>query len=142
MHLQYGHYLEEDFQRELQGVSAMIFLCEHETQGFAYLQTLSCGVPILAWDRGGLWQDPAMYPNRVQFGPVTSVPYFDNRCGRTFSDIDEFQVAIAPFLEQVKTSVFRPRDYVVENFNLATRSQQYLSLIRPFVQRSEVRLKQ
>jgi glycosyltransferase involved in cell wall biosynthesis len=40
----------------------MVFLCEHETQGFAYQQALSCGVPIIAWDRGGLLQDPKLLP--------------------------------------------------------------------------------
>ena len=43
----------------------MIFLCEHETQGIAYQQALSRNVPILAWDRGGDWQDPTYYPERV-----------------------------------------------------------------------------
>ena len=64
---------------------AMIFLCEHETQGIAYQQALSCGVPILAWDRGGHWQDPACFPPWSMGNPVTSVPYWDERCGRTFA---------------------------------------------------------
>ena len=38
----------------------MVFLCEHENQDIAYQQALACGVPILAWDRGGYWQDIAI----------------------------------------------------------------------------------
>ena len=133
VHLRYGHYREEDFCRLLKEVSAMVFLCEHETQGFAYLQTLSSGVPILAWDRGGFWQDPSMYPQRVRFSPVTSVPYFDERCGVKFADLPGFKSAVGEFFEQVNAGTFRPRDYVVENFGLAARAREYLNLAAPFI---------
>ncbi len=126
--LRYGHYLEEDFNCLLKEVSAMVFLCEHETQGFAYLQTLSCGVPIFAWDRGGFWQDPSMYPHRVQFSPVTSVPYFDERCGLQFTDNAGFQEKIGRFLADVEAGVYRPRDYVMENFDLKQQARRYVDL--------------
>ena len=82
--IRYGHYEEEDFHRVLSRTRAMLFLCEHETQGIAYQQALSSGVPIYAWDRGGVWADPAYYPDKVSFAPVTSVPYWDDRCGLRF----------------------------------------------------------
>ncbi len=63
--IRYGSYLEEDFTSLVQRSRAMIFLCEHETQGLAYQQALSCNVPILAWDRGGYWRDPEYFPDRV-----------------------------------------------------------------------------
>lgn len=132
VHLRYGSYLEEDFRALLDQVSAMVFLCEHETQGFAYLQTLACGVPILAWERGGFWQDPSMYPERVRFEPVSAVPYFDARCGRRFSDREGFQAEIGPFLRDARAGGYRPRDYVVENFDLAARARDYLELVKPF----------
>jgi glycosyltransferase involved in cell wall biosynthesis len=136
VHIRYGHYKEEDFCRLLKEVSAMVFLCEHETQGFAYLQALSSGVPILAWDRGGFWQDPSMYPHRVKFSPVTSVPYFDERCGVKFVDLPGFQSVVGKFLEEVNADTYRPRDYVVENLNLAARAREYLNLVAPFVSKS------
>lgn len=127
-HLRYGAYREDDFRRLLQEASAMVFLCEHETQGFAYLQTLASGVPILAWDRGGYWQDPSMYPDRVKFGPVTSVPYFDARCGERFADLVAFEAAVGRFLERVENGSYRPREYVTEHFDLAKQAQTYLDL--------------
>src|SRR5207244_6064557 len=60
----YGYYREADYRRALSECRVMVFLCEHETQGIAYQQALSCDVPILAWDRGGYWQDPAYYPQK------------------------------------------------------------------------------
>ena len=126
--VRYGFYQEKEFHSALQRCRAMIFLCEHETQGFAYLQALSSGVPIFAWDRGGLWKDPDMYPHRVQFAPVTSVPYFDSRCGMRFEDLARFQKVLPQFWDGVVKKRFAPRSYVVENFDLAGQARKYLEL--------------
>ena len=127
--MRYGFYREEDYRRALNGVRAMVFLCEHETQGFAYLQALSCGVPILGWDRGGPWQDPQLYPDKVVFGPVSSMPYFDSRCGERFADPAEFARLFPGFWANVEAGKYVPRDYVVENLTLAGQARAYLSLV-------------
>ncbi len=67
--LRYGSYREADFHSLVRRARAMIFLCEHETQGIAYQQALACGVPILAWDRGGYWQDFGGAPPGCFFAP-------------------------------------------------------------------------
>lgn len=106
----------------------MVFLCEHETQGFAYLQALSSGVPILAWDRGGFWKDPNYYPDLVQFSPVSSIPYFDPRCGDRFNDFPDFVKKLPAFVDAVTRRAYRPRDYVLDNLTLAARASAYLEL--------------
>jgi len=132
-HLRYGFYREADYRQLLARVSAMVFLCEHETQGFAYLQALACGVPVLAWDRGGYWQDPSMYPARVQFAPVTSVPYFDERCGLRFRDPAHFGEVWPQFLSGLNSGRFQPRDYVTSHFDLAGQARAYVALCRSVV---------
>jgi glycosyltransferase involved in cell wall biosynthesis len=112
--VRYRSYEEKDFRAALSRSRAMIFLCEHETQGIAYQQALACGVPILAWDKGGPWQDPADYPHKVLFEPVTSVPYWDERCGRRFSGPGDVAEAWDRFWEEVAASRFEPRSYVLE----------------------------
>jgi hypothetical protein len=106
----------------------MIFLVEHETQGFAYLQALSSGVPILAWERGGVWMDPAYYPNKVKFGPVTSIPYWDERCGKRFQDASDFSTKWTEFWSDVLAQKFKPRDYVLENLSLEGCARRYVGL--------------
>ncbi len=69
-----------------------------------------------------------MYPHRVRFSPVTSVPYFDERCGVRFERLEQFSDAFGPFWEKVQTGSFRPREYVVENFDLARQARRYLEL--------------
>ena len=111
----------------------MIFLCEHETQGIAYQQALSCVVPILAWDRGGYWQNPAFYPERVRFEPVSSVPYWDGRCGLKFSDVEQLGQVLVEFTDGVKQEKFSPREYILENLTLERCARQYVRICADLV---------
>lgn len=133
IHFRYGSYKEEDFKEILKTVDGMIFLCEHETQGFAYLQALSSNVPILAWDRGGFWQDPSYYPNLVQFKPVTSVPYWDERCGEKFATIEDFRPNFIKFNQKIKDQIYEPRNYILENLTLEICAQKYVDIYKSLV---------
>ncbi len=128
-YLRYGFYKEENYQSLLQQVSGMLFLCEHETQGFAYQQALSSGVPILAWDRGGYWQDPSYFPHKVKFAPVSSVPYWDERCGVKFKDMSEFSIKLEEFIEKLNGQEFTPREYILENLTLEECAKKYISIL-------------
>lgn len=127
--IRYGYYKEKDYHTLLRDSKAMIFLCEHETQGIAYQQALSCGVPILAWDRGGFWQDPQYYPLRVKYEPVSSVPYWDDRCGTKFKDLSEFPRMLEKFLNRLHGGQFAPRDYILENLTLEKCARQYVEVV-------------
>jgi hypothetical protein len=126
--IRYGHYEEDDFHRVLSRARAMLFLCEHETQGIAYQQALSSGVPIYAWDRGGVWADPAYYPDKVSFAPVTSVPYWDDRCGLRFAGIGQFLDEFELFWHAVERGAYHPRAYILEHLTLEQCAQQYIAL--------------
>ena len=124
--LRYGAYREEEYRAALQRCRGMIFLCEHETQGIAYQQALSCDVPILAWDQGGPWRDPSYFPDRVVFAPVTSVPYWDDRCGVRFADAREFPARLEQFMSGLHASRYRPREYILDNLTLAECARRYV----------------
>ncbi|MFZ2900383.1 MAG: hypothetical protein WA004_17260 [Saprospiraceae bacterium] len=126
--IRYGNYTPDQLM-QLSGRSrAVIFLCEHETQGLAYQQLLSRNIPLFAWDRGGFWQDPVYYPNQVQFGQgVSSVPYWDERCGMTFKNFDEFSLKLFGFIDRLKT--FSPRPYILENLTLEICAQKYIDIV-------------
>ncbi len=126
--LGYGSYRPPDLKEALRQCKAVIFLSEHETQGIAYQQMLSSGVPIFAWDRGGYWQDPEYFPDRVRYRPVTSVPYWDDRCGMKFDDLAGFKDQFDLFWEQVQAQEFSPREYIVENLTLEKCAQWYLEI--------------
>lgn len=128
--IRYGFYREEEFQAALAECRTMIFLCEHETQGIAYQEALSSDVPILAWDRGGFCQDPVFYPHRVKFAPVSSVPYWDGRCGRTFASIEQFDDAWTQFEDELQSGRYSPRSYILENLTLEKCARRYLDQVR------------
>jgi len=124
--IRYGSYTHTELTEKLRASKAVIFLCEHETQGSAYQQILATNTPILAWDRGGYWQDPAYYPDRVKYQPVTSVPYWDSRCGMKFSNTTDFEERLQRFQSQLKD--FQPRDYIMENLTLEKCAEKYLEI--------------
>ena len=131
-YIRYGKYprgRENAYHEMLSSSRAMLFLCECETQGFAYNEALSMNVPILAWNLGHI-------PNPQRFGygpgpvPATSVPYWDDRCGLSFQGIEDFPVQLNSFLAALKHREFSPREYVVENLTLEKAAQSYLALCR------------
>ncbi|WP_435171525.1 glycosyltransferase [Falsirhodobacter sp. 1013] len=123
--LRYGAHHGSDFRAALRRSRAMVFLCEHETQGLAYQEAMASGIPILAWDEGRLI-DPAERRMAPADLVVSSVPYFDARCGMTFTEpqIEERFDAFWSVLED-----FRPRDYVAEELNAQKSAQVYLNLL-------------
>lgn len=124
-----GHHLGQ-FRHALANARSLVFLSEHETQGLAYQEAMSSNVPIFAWNEGILadpHQKKMAPPNIV----VSSVPYFDHRCGMTFKRgkvIETFDTF------WVKLEEFSPRDYVQENLNFAAGAARYLSLLEKAVE--------
>ena len=124
----YGHYTETEFHDLLQQCKAMIFLCEHESQGFACCETMAMNVPVFAWDQG-FWLDPNRFKWNNPVVPATSVPFFDERCGMTFKDFDAFEKNIAPFFNKVKNGDFAPREYVLQNLTLKKSAERMLEIV-------------
>ncbi|HEY4324126.1 MAG TPA: hypothetical protein VGN20_09070 [Mucilaginibacter sp.] len=124
--IKYGNYTHTELMDKLKASKAVIFLCEHETQGSAYQQILATNTPILAWDRGGYWQDPYYYPDKVKYKPASSVPYWDERCGEKFSGANDFDEKLNEFLS--KRDGFTPRNYILENLTLEICAEKYLQI--------------
>lgn len=125
--IRYGKYNHQELKNKISCCKAVIFLCEHETQGQAYQQILATNTPILAWDRGGFWQDPSFYP-AIKFEPVSAVPYWDERCGFKFKTEIEFIHVLESFLEAQKAKQFSPRAFILENLTLEICAQKYVDL--------------
>ena len=130
--IRYGGYREETLLALSKRVRTMIYLSRHETQGIAAQQMLAAGVPLFAWDEGGFWQDPKYFPHRVKFQPVTSVPYWDDRCGVRFRGGDDLLEAFEVFWRGVTGNRFSPRQLIVERLTLEKQAQEYVNLARTF----------
>ena len=124
--LRYGEHHLSQFRQACAQARCMVFICEHETQGLAYQEAMSAGVPILAWDEGQLAapRDREQAPDGLV---VSSVPYFDERCGMRAKAAD-LLASFDPFYDALPT--YRPRDYVLENLSLAAGARRYLELFQ------------
>lgn len=125
--IRYGSYAPEDYRTLLASSRAMLFVCEHETQGIAYQEALSSGVPVLAWDHGGEWLDPSFHPQRIRYGPVSSVPYWDDRCGLRFREAADFPAVLENFVTLNQSGRLDPRAYVLEHLTLAGCAAQFVA---------------
>ena len=125
--IRYGQYRPETFLSELRRSKIMVFICEHEKQGLAYQQALSCNVPVLAWTGPGVWEDPRYYPGRLQYGPVTSTPYWSAECGEQFSSIEDFGVQLDCILSRFKDNFYCPRKFVLRELSLYASVQAYFN---------------
>jgi hypothetical protein len=121
--LRYGQHHHAKFASLVRRSRAMLFLCEHETQGIACNETMSSNVPVLAWDERVL-VDPLFRKFAPPDFPVSSVPYFDGRCGERFT-MESFETTFARFWSDLDS--YRPRQYVLENLSLEKSAQIYLA---------------
>ncbi|HEY9708930.1 MAG TPA: hypothetical protein V6D48_12080, partial [Oculatellaceae cyanobacterium] len=63
------------------------------------------------------------------FAPVSSVPYWDERCGVKFKDISEFPTQLEEFLDKLNRQQFAPRNYILENLTLEKCAQHYVEIL-------------
>jgi len=123
--IDYGAYAPAEYRALLSRSRGMLFLGPHETQGFAYQESLSCGVPVLAWEPG-YWLDPIRFNYGTDVVPATSVPFFDDRCGLTFRDAEEFGSKLDEFYEKCRQKLYQPRRYVMDNLTIAGSTRRML----------------
>jgi hypothetical protein len=118
--LDYGSYQEQDLLRLCQEEVTFCVLCTGtESQGIAYMQMLSSGLPCFVYDTTE-WVDN----HGTLRVPATSVPYFDERCGVKVSSLKK--AVFADFLSRL--SEFRPREFILESHTLAHGASQYLEI--------------
>ena len=126
-HLRYGAYDHRTYRAMLASSRAMLFLCEHETQGLAYQEAMACNVPVLAWDQG-LWLDPLRSTYETKPVASSSVPYFSDECGERFAGVREFPGALDRLLGGLAR--YEPRRFVADHLSLAESARIYLDSYR------------
>jgi hypothetical protein len=127
--LRYGSYFERQLHSLTRRVKSMIYLSRHETQGIALQQTLASDVPAFAWDPGGEWQSLEYLLRGVRFGPATSVPYWDDRCGVKFTGPSDMLPAFDRFWSGIQSGAFTPRRMIDDKkLTLEQCAQAYVDL--------------
>lgn len=127
--ISYGNYLNDEYKDMLSRSKVMIFLSAHESQGIAYQECLSSGVPVIAWDQGQ-WLDPIRFQYDRPLVAATSVPFFDERCGTKFSDAGEFASKFQQFFDDAMSNRFSPREFILETLSIEKSTKRMLDIYR------------
>lgn len=117
-------YMEADYLSYLQESKYGIILGQHESQGFAIEEALSCNVPLLVWNTTYMSQEKGSnYPNI----PCTTIPYWEDRCGDFFYQREEFEKTFDRFLEKI--NCYQPRQYIMEHLSVEACSNNFIKLV-------------
>ena len=115
----YGSYNDADFKNALMDTKFVVWVGSHESQGFAFQETLAMNVPILVWDVRTMcdefgsngqptYSDPTLY--------ATTASYWSDECGLKFYNASELS---GKFDEMVgRYREFMPRKFVERELSL------------------------
>jgi len=117
-------YDENEYISYLQNSKYCIWVDAHESQGFALQEALSCNVPLLVWNVTSMNQE---YGSTYSNLPATTTSYWDNKCGETFYNINEFEVTYNKFIENINN--YKPREFILENLSVDVCENKLIDFI-------------
>ena len=108
--VEYGTYGEDGFKQLVNSAKFCFLINGTESQGIAVQEIMSMGVPIIAWDIKEWLDQGEAY--RV---PATSIPYWDERCGEVFFNIEDLEVTFSKFY--AKLDEYDPKAFIKDNLS-------------------------
>ena len=121
--VEYGRYGEDGFKDLVNQAKFCFLINGTESQGIAVQEIMSMGVPIIAWDIKEWLDQGEAY--RV---PATSIPYWDERCGEVFFNIDELDVTFSKFY--AKLDEYDPKAFIKDNLSFECSVKTLLDILR------------
>lgn len=112
-------YQENDFIDNISRAPYAIWIGTHESQGFAFQETLSCNTPIFVVNVTSLRDEMSSDSFWKTYLPenelkATSASYFDNRCG-LISSRDSWVENFRIFISNLEN--YSPREFIIENLS-------------------------
>jgi hypothetical protein len=115
----YGSYNDADFKNALMDTKFVVWIGSHESQGFAFQETLAMNVPILVWDVRTMCDEigsngyPAYSDHTLQ---ATTSSYWSDECGIKFYDAADFSGKFDEMMSMY--TEFKPREFVERELSL------------------------
>lgn len=135
IHIEYGKHSEPELMTAGANCKFGIIVDSSESQGIAIQELMSLNLPLIIFDIDYLNQkshEDSRYfdGNTISRDPATSVPYFDNRCGKIVKSPDDLKSAISEMLAvNDLSSTYSPRRYIEENLSLQKQALEFLKNI-------------
>lgn len=121
--LRYGSYTQEKFYSCLEECSHGIIVGRPETQGIAYQEMMSSGMPLLIWDNKE-WYDRDV-PEQFQKNPApTSAHYFSKDCGEKFYTEEELPEVFEKFM----STKYSPKKYIKKELSYEVSVKKLLAI--------------
>lgn len=117
--INYGSYVREDFLSSLRRSSLLVGFSDSETQGIAWAEAWSVGVPTLLW-----FQDHNVHAGRTRAS--STAPYLCDSTGLFFSSIAGFDEALARW--DGSRASFQPRRWVLDHMSDEVRARHLCQL--------------
>jgi hypothetical protein len=115
----YGSYVDPDFKAKLMDTKFVVWIGCHESQGFAFQETLAMNVPILVWDVRTMcdeinngspaYSDPTLYATTASY-------WSDDECGIKLYDAAGFEEKFEEMSRRY--TEFEPRKFVERELSL------------------------
>ena len=128
--IQYGSYNDADFKNRLQNTKFVIWVGSHESQGFAFQETLASNVPILLWDVRSMHDEYSNgYPYRGYSQPLlaTTANVWSPECGIKIFEENELESAFNEM--NSKFDMFSPRTIIEANVSLSATYRNILNTV-------------
>lgn len=117
-------YKETDYINYLQECKFCIWVDAHESQGFALQEALSCDVPLLVWNVTSMNQE---YNSRYLDLKATTTPYWNNKCGELFYNINELEIVYNKFINNIEN--YKPREFILENLSTSICENRFIEFV-------------
>ena len=121
--VEYGTYGEDGFKQLVNSAKFCFLINGTESQGIAVQEIMSMGVPIIAWDIKEWLDQGESY--RV---PATSIPYWDERCGEVFFNIEDLEVTFSKFYATLDQ--YDPKAFIKDNLSFECSVKTLLDILR------------
>ena len=59
--------------------------------------------------------------------PASTIPYWDDRCGEFFYDINELEIIYNKFINNIEK--YKPREFVLENLSMSICENKLFELV-------------
>lgn len=131
----YGDYDENEYSTALSESHFGVWLTGTESQGYALLEALATGLPLIVFDVDSIADN--IYPERsvtAEFPKIlhkikaSAAPYFNEKCGQRIRNVEELLPAIHLLIE--KYNSYDPSSYVSDNFKLNKAATEFVEICK------------
>jgi len=142
--LEYGNYTEDIYLKILAECFFAVWISGSESQGYAMLEAMASGLPIIVCDIIKISDNVSTtnnvsktnFPSILDTIKVSASPYFSKQCGYILTDIKYLSEAIDRLLDEYQT--LDPSEFVSNNFDLKKCANNLMNIAQSIKINSDI----